>query len=305
MPMPPALFCPAPPASRPGSAEECARLLADRAARRRGGVAGRRASPRGDALNLESRLAQRVLSMAEGPYRDEDDLYALARGSPGRTGSRRDRRARRHTAQRSPLKSLNFAALRVKDGVCDRMRDAPANGRASTPCARPAISPPRRRRARLDLRRQLRRVALQARLARGQGRRAAQGDARRGDARGGRLARQPAEGGALTIRAAARDDRHRGGADRMDRRPGCAPLRLRAAAAFRAAAARRPAAHEVESGARVHPSAVPIFASDISFRMVDFASPKRRARRRRDAIEFTAATRSSGRPRRYRSCRAR
>jgi putative N6-adenine-specific DNA methylase len=32
-------------------------------------------------LNLESRLAQRVLiEVAEGPYRDERDLYELARG---------------------------------------------------------------------------------------------------------------------------------------------------------------------------------------------------------------------------------
>jgi putative N6-adenine-specific DNA methylase len=76
-------------------------------------------------LNLESRLAQRVLiEVAEGPYREEGDLYALAKGvdwsdwiTPRQT-IRVDT-----TAHRSPLKSLNFAALRVKDGLCDRMRD--------------------------------------------------------------------------------------------------------------------------------------------------------------------------------------
>ena len=76
-------------------------------------------------LNLESRLAQRVLiEVGEGPYRDENDLYQLAQGvawsdwiTPRQT-LRVDT-----TAQRSPLKSLNFAALRVKDAVCDQMRD--------------------------------------------------------------------------------------------------------------------------------------------------------------------------------------
>ena len=76
-------------------------------------------------LNLESRLAQRVLvEVAEGPYRDERDLYALARDvawsewiTP-RQSLRVDT-----TAQRSPLKSLRFASLRIKDAVCDRMRD--------------------------------------------------------------------------------------------------------------------------------------------------------------------------------------
>src|SRR5450631_3663852 len=76
-------------------------------------------------LNLECRLAQRVLiEVGEGPYRDEADLYALAHEvawsdwiTPRQT-LRVDT-----TAQRSPLKSLNFAALRVKDAVCDRMRD--------------------------------------------------------------------------------------------------------------------------------------------------------------------------------------
>ena len=77
-------------------------------------------------LNLESRLAQRVLvEIAEGPYRNETDLYELARAvdwtewiTPAHT-LRVDT-----TAQRSRLTSLNFAALRIKDAVCDRLRDA-------------------------------------------------------------------------------------------------------------------------------------------------------------------------------------
>jgi putative N6-adenine-specific DNA methylase len=77
-------------------------------------------------LNLESRLAQRVLwPLAHGPYENEHDLYALARTvrwvdwiTPQQT-LRIDT-----TAQRSPLQSLNFATLRVKDAVCDVLRDA-------------------------------------------------------------------------------------------------------------------------------------------------------------------------------------
>lgn len=76
-------------------------------------------------LNLESRLAQRVLwRVAEAPYRDEGELYALAHAvrwhdwiSPQQT-LRVDT-----TARNAPVKSLNFASLRIKDAVCDAMRD--------------------------------------------------------------------------------------------------------------------------------------------------------------------------------------
>ena len=92
-------------------------------------------------LNLESRLAQRVLiEVAEGAYRDERDLYDLARGvawsdwiTPRQT-LRVDT-----TAQRSPLRSLNFAALRIKDAVCDRMRDE-HGVRPNVDTARPDLS---------------------------------------------------------------------------------------------------------------------------------------------------------------------
>src|SRR4051812_21799192 len=77
-------------------------------------------------LNLESRLAQRVLvQVAAGHYRSEHDLYDLARAvdwgewmTPGHT-LRVDT-----TAHRSPLRSVNFATLRVKDAVCDALREA-------------------------------------------------------------------------------------------------------------------------------------------------------------------------------------
>ena len=78
------------------------------------------------ALNLECRLPQRVLiEVAEGPYRSEDDLYTLGRRVDWtRWISPRHTLRVDTTAQRSPLRSLNFAALRIKDAVCDAMREA-------------------------------------------------------------------------------------------------------------------------------------------------------------------------------------
>ncbi|MBU6260003.1 MAG: class I SAM-dependent RNA methyltransferase [Burkholderiales bacterium] len=77
-------------------------------------------------LNLESRLAQRVLwPLAEGPYRDEHDLYALARRVDWTLWITPEQTLRVDvSAQRSPLTSLNFAALRIKDAVCDALREA-------------------------------------------------------------------------------------------------------------------------------------------------------------------------------------
>jgi putative N6-adenine-specific DNA methylase len=93
---------------------------------RRGGVMVEGGAVEAMRLNLESRLAQRVLwPLAHGPYENEHQLYALARTvawvdwiTPAQT-FRIDT-----TAQRSPLQSLNFATLRVKDAVCDVLRDA-------------------------------------------------------------------------------------------------------------------------------------------------------------------------------------
>ena len=92
----------------------------------RGGVSVKSDADGVMKLNLESRLAQRVLiELIDGPYRHEDDLYTLARKidwtewiTPAHT-IRVD-----IVAQRSPLQSLNFTTLRIKDAICDVMRDA-------------------------------------------------------------------------------------------------------------------------------------------------------------------------------------
>ncbi|MEW6695409.1 Ribosomal RNA large subunit methyltransferase L [Tepidimonas thermarum] len=91
-------------------------------------------------LNLHSRIAQRVLlRLWEGPYRHEDDLYAAAAAVAWEQWFTPQRTIKVEvTAQRSPLRSLNFAALRVKDAVCDRLR-ARCGARPSVDTARPDV----------------------------------------------------------------------------------------------------------------------------------------------------------------------
>jgi len=77
------------------------------------------------ALNLHSRIASRVLlQMAQGPYRQEEDLYKLASGLAWEDWFTSEQTLRVDvTAHRSPLKSLNFATLKIKDAIVDRLRD--------------------------------------------------------------------------------------------------------------------------------------------------------------------------------------
>jgi putative N6-adenine-specific DNA methylase len=76
--------------------------------------------------NLWSRLASRVLwRVAEFEYRDEADLYEAAHRIDWTRYFTVERTLRVNvSAQKSPLTSLDFATLRVKDAVCDRFRDA-------------------------------------------------------------------------------------------------------------------------------------------------------------------------------------
>jgi putative N6-adenine-specific DNA methylase len=74
--------------------------------------------------NLESRFASRVLwRVGAGPYRDERALYELVKGIDWKRHFAATRTLRVDvSATRSPLQSLEFATLRVKDAVCDRFR---------------------------------------------------------------------------------------------------------------------------------------------------------------------------------------
>lgn len=75
-------------------------------------------------LNLHSRLAQRVLvELAQAGYRNEQDLYDIATGVAWEAWfTPRQTFKVEVTAQHSPLQSLNFAALRIKDAIADRFR---------------------------------------------------------------------------------------------------------------------------------------------------------------------------------------
>jgi 23S rRNA (guanine2445-N2)-methyltransferase len=85
-------------------------------------------------VNLWSRLASRVLwRVAQFDYASENDVYAavLAIDWPRLFAVERSLRVN-VTAQKSPLRSLEFITLRVKDAVCDRFRE--------TTGARPSVS---------------------------------------------------------------------------------------------------------------------------------------------------------------------
>ncbi len=75
--------------------------------------------------NLHSRLASRVLlAIGAARYRDTDALYKIAASIEWERHFRADQTLRVDvTAIRSPLRSINFATLRVKDGIVDRLRE--------------------------------------------------------------------------------------------------------------------------------------------------------------------------------------
>lgn len=122
------LFLPCAGGVEPWLAEECRGLLGPgpRIDAGRGGVWVEADALAAMRLNLGSRLAQRVLwQVAEGPYATEQDIYALARrvAWPQWITARQTLRVDA-SAWRSPLRSINFAALKVKDAVCDALREA-------------------------------------------------------------------------------------------------------------------------------------------------------------------------------------
>jgi putative N6-adenine-specific DNA methylase len=106
-------------------AEEVQRICGKTAEATRGGVWVRGDESLAMLLNLESRLATRVLwPLIDGPYRDEHELYALARNVAWERWITPEQTLRVDVAaMRSPLQSLNFAALRIKDAVCDVLRE--------------------------------------------------------------------------------------------------------------------------------------------------------------------------------------
>jgi putative N6-adenine-specific DNA methylase len=76
-------------------------------------------------INLHSRIASRVLMrMGHASYVNENDIYDLALSREWEDWFSVDHTIRVDvTAVKSPLKSLEFTTLKIKDAICDRFRD--------------------------------------------------------------------------------------------------------------------------------------------------------------------------------------
>jgi putative N6-adenine-specific DNA methylase len=76
-------------------------------------------------VNLHSRIASRVLMrMAQRSYTTENDIYDLVLEQPWEDWFGVDHTIRVDvTAVKSPLRSLEFTTLKIKDAICDRFRD--------------------------------------------------------------------------------------------------------------------------------------------------------------------------------------
>ena len=90
----------------------------------RGGVMANASWRDAMRLNLHSRLTQRVLiQLSQTFYRSEKDLYDAASAVAWEIWFTTQQTFKIEiTAQHSPLTSLNFAALKIKDAVADRFR---------------------------------------------------------------------------------------------------------------------------------------------------------------------------------------
>jgi putative N6-adenine-specific DNA methylase len=91
-------------------------------------------------VNLESRVASRVLwQVGHARYRTEHDIFDAARALPWARLFDVGRTIRVNvSAIKSPVRSLDFVTLRVKDAVCDAFRDA-QGGRPDVDTANPDV----------------------------------------------------------------------------------------------------------------------------------------------------------------------
>ena len=87
------------------------------------------------AANLHSRIASRILwRVAQFPYSNENDVYERGKEVQWREYFSAERTFKVETnAHRSPVKSLDFVTLRVKDAIADHFRGALGH--------RPSVSP--------------------------------------------------------------------------------------------------------------------------------------------------------------------
>ncbi|MDE2613032.1 MAG: class I SAM-dependent RNA methyltransferase [Burkholderiales bacterium] len=288
----PTLFLPCAAGVEGLLADEVQRIAAHAAVAGRGGVFVDGDETLAMRLNLESRLAQRVLwPLAQGAYRDEQDLYALARSvrwsewiTPRQT-LKVD-----VSARHSPLRSLNFAALRVKDAVCDALRESDG--------ARPSVDT---RRPDLPLvlyvgeKQAALHVDLSGEALFKRGWREDRGEAPlketlaaallaaagwQGRAVDGALLDPCCGAGTIAIEAAQIACGIAPGLTRRFAFEALAPFRAHGAAWREMQRAAR---------ARVHAAAAPVFAGDVSFRMTDFAARNAERAGVAAAIEFKTA----------------
>lgn len=117
-------FAPCPRGLEPVLAEELAALGAAEITAAEGGVGFSGAISVAYAANLHSRIASRVLwQVGSGRYRSEEDVYrgVIALDWPQLFDGTLTIRVN-VAAVRSPLNSLDFITLRIKDAVCDKFR---------------------------------------------------------------------------------------------------------------------------------------------------------------------------------------
>jgi putative N6-adenine-specific DNA methylase len=299
--MPVDLFLPCAAGAEHLLADECRRVLGakTRLIAARGGVTVEGDERAAMALNLESRLAQRVLwPLVHAPYRHEQDLYDITRDVrwPDWITPRQTLRVDT-TAQRSPLRSLNFATLRVKDAVCDALRET-SGERPSVDTRAPDLplalhltptyatlyvdtsGEPLFKRGWRDARAAGRDVTGEAPLKETLAAAMIAAAAWHGRAEDGALLDPCCGAGTIAIEAA---QVARGIAPGLARRfafERLAPWRDHLAAWRELREAAR---------ARIHRSAVPLFAGDVSFRMTDFATRNAERAGVGQAIEFKTA----------------
>ena len=128
-------FAPCPRGLAPALAEELTALGAQRAKAAEAGVSFTGPFDLVYAANLHSRIASRILwRVAQFPYSNENDVYERGKEVQWREYFSAERTFKVETnAHRSPVKSLDFVTLRVKDAIADHFRGALGH--------RPSVSP--------------------------------------------------------------------------------------------------------------------------------------------------------------------
>jgi putative N6-adenine-specific DNA methylase len=137
---PQTFFAVCPRGLEPVLADELQRSGANEIRTESGGVGFTGTLKTGYAANLHSRIASRVLwQVGRRGYRNEQHLYDATQEVRWQDLMTPQQTLRVDvTAIRSPLASLEFAMLRVKDGIVDRMRDV-AGERPSIDRAQPDV----------------------------------------------------------------------------------------------------------------------------------------------------------------------